>query len=49
MVEFIIAMALFSLIVVAWAMLPGTGVAAMTVEETSPVWTGTETVAVVKA
>ena len=46
--EFAIALILFALLVVAWGFLPGTGIAAVTVEETTA-WTSNETVAVVKA
>jgi hypothetical protein len=46
--EFAIALILFALLIAAWSFLPGTGIAAVTVEE-SPAWTGNETVAVVKA
>jgi hypothetical protein len=46
--EFIIALTLFALIIVAWTMLPGTGAAALTVEETTT-WTGTEVTAAAKA
>ena len=46
--EFIIALVLFALLVVAWGMLPGTGAAAITIEETTE-WAGKEVPAVIKA
>ncbi len=46
--EFIIALVLFALLVVAWGMLPSTGAAAITTEE-SKEWAGKEAPAVIKA